>query len=159
MKDYRVGLGFDVHRFSRKKKDLVLGGVKIPFSKGLEAVSDGDVILHAVTDALCGATSLGDIGDYFPPQSKESKGIDSKKIVKFIFKRIVDRFKIINIDVTVIADKPALVSYKREIVKSLENIFCISGVNLKIKSKEGLNILGGSNAISCLATVLVSEIG
>lgn len=158
MKHYKTGLGFDVHKFSRKKKDLVLGGIKIPFKKGLEAVSDGDVLLHAAADALCGAAGLGDIGDYFPPDSIESKGIDSRKIVKFIFEKIINRFKIVNIDITLIAEQPRLVSHKKQIIRSLESIFYTSAVNLKIKSKEGLNILGGRNAIACLATVLVREI-
>ncbi|MBU1122183.1 MAG: 2-C-methyl-D-erythritol 2,4-cyclodiphosphate synthase [Candidatus Omnitrophica bacterium] len=158
MKNYKVGLGFDVHKFSKKKKELVLGGAIIPLARGLEAVSDGDVLLHAVTDALCGAAGLGDIGDYFPPSNKELKGIDSKKIAKFIFKKIVNRFEIINMDITIIADKPPLVFHKKEIMKSLINIFYISAINLKIKSKEGLNVLGGKDAISCLAMVLVKQI-
>ena len=86
MKDYRIGLGFDVHKISKRKKDLILGGAKIPSPFGLVAVSDGDVVLHAASDAICGAGALGDIGDYFKPQDKASKDIDSRKIVEFILK-------------------------------------------------------------------------
>lgn len=153
----RVGLGFDVHRFTKKKKDLILGGVKIPGSIGLLAVSDGDVVLHAITDALCGACSLGDIGDYFPPSASKSKGIDSKKIAKFIMGKINKKFKISNIDVTIVTDKPRLVEHKKKITASLQKIFLTSRVNLKLKSKEGLNVLGGKESIACMAAVLVGK--
>ncbi|MFH1504559.1 MAG: 2-C-methyl-D-erythritol 2,4-cyclodiphosphate synthase [Candidatus Omnitrophota bacterium] len=155
MKDYKVGLGFDVHCFSKTKKDLVLGGVVIPAPFSLKAVSDGDVVLHALSDALCGAAGLGDIGDYFSPQSKKSKNIDSKKIIKFILSKIKNKFKISNVDITIVAEKPKLVLYKKNIVESLKKILSVSAVNLKIKSKEGLDILGSKNAISCIAVVLI----
>ncbi|MEI8348584.1 MAG: 2-C-methyl-D-erythritol 2,4-cyclodiphosphate synthase [Candidatus Omnitrophota bacterium] len=154
MKNYRVGFGFDVHRFSKKNKPLILGAVKIPCDFSLEAVSDGDVLLHAVADALCGACSLGDIGDYFPP-SKKYEGIDSKEIVKFILRKSRKKVKIINLDITIVAEKPKLSSHKKNIVKSLKSIFPVHSINVKIKSKEGLNILGGKDAISCFAVVLV----
>ena len=158
MKKHKVGLGFDVHCFSKAKKDLVLGGVVIPALFSLKAVSDGDVILHAVSDALCGAAGLGDIGDYFSPQDKKSIGLDSKKIVKFILGKVNKKFKISNIDITIITEKPKLVSYKKKIVESLKEILSVSAVNLKIKSKEGLDILGSKNAISCIAAVLLTAL-
>ena len=148
----RVGIGFDLHNLVKVKKDLILGGVKIPSIYGLKAISDGDVVLHAVCDAICGAACLGDIGDYFPPSSKKSKGISSKDIVKVILAK--KKIKILNIDITVIADKPKLVSYKSAILKSLKNIFKVKAVNVKIKSKEGRDFLGSKNAISCVALVL-----
>lgn len=157
MKGYRLGLGFDVHRFAKKKKDLILGGVKIPGARGLLAVSDGDVILHAVADALCGACLLGDIGDYFSPLAKKSKDIDSKKIINFILSKVKKRYKVANIDITVIADKPPLSRHKKNIIKSLKKVLAIPNVNLKVKSKEGLNILGGKNSIACIAVALVKK--
>lgn len=157
MSKYRVGLGFDVHRFTKSRKDLILGGVKIPYFRGLKAVSDGDVVLHAVSDALCGALCLGDIGDYFPPGSKKSKNINSKDIVKFILEKIDNKFNIVNIDVIIITDKPRLLSHKGRIHESLKEIFSISVLNLKVKSKEGMDILGGKDAISCFATVLIKR--
>ena len=102
MKGYSVGLGFDVHKFSKRKKSLILGGVKIPASFSLDAVSDGDLVLHAVCDAICGAAGLGDIGDYFPPQSKKSKNIDSEEIAYFVLKKIGGRYEIANIDIIIV---------------------------------------------------------
>lgn len=155
MDKYRCGLGLDIHRFSRKKKPLILGGVKISDHGGLEAVSDGDVLLHAVCDAICGACCFGDIGDHFPPAAEKSKNISSRKIVEFILKKIYKKFEIVNIDINLIAEKPKLSHYKSEISKSLKNIFGIENINVKIKSKEGGSFFGGRNSISCLAAVLV----
>lgn len=158
MKDCLAGLGFDVHSFSKEKKPLILGGVIIYHASGLEAVSDGDVVLHAVSDAICGSCGLGDIGDYFPPDSEESKDLDSKKIVNFILEKINGKYIINNIDVTIVAEKPKLVTYKKEIENSLKKILSISCVNIKVKSKEGLNILGGKDSIACLVMALVRKI-
>ena len=153
MKDYKVGLGFDVHRLSKRKKNLILGGLKITSSFSLIAVSDGDVVLHAVSDALCGAVGLGDIGDYFSPQDKRSKGIDSKKILNFILKKVNKKYTIGNLDIVIVTDKPRLFPYKGKITKSLEKLLATTKINVKLKSKEGLNILGSKNSISCFAFV------
>ncbi len=157
MKDYKVGLGFDVHRISKKKKGLILGGVKIACPFGLLAVSDGDILLHAVSDALCGAAGLGDIGDYFLPQDKRSKNLDSKKIIKAILKKIGKKLSIVNLDVIIIAQKPKLVTHKPKILKSLKNILGAKSINVKVKSKEKTSILGGKNSISCFALVLMKK--
>lgn len=146
----RVGLGFDLHKFDLKKKKIVLCGVKIDCGFGLKAVSDGDVALHAICDAILGSACLGDIGDYFPVNSKKSKGISSKKIVEDILGKIKNEFSISNIDLTIVAQKPRLVKHKKKMVESLEKIFKIP-VNVKIKSKENTDILGGIDSISCLA--------
>jgi 2-C-methyl-D-erythritol 2,4-cyclodiphosphate synthase len=156
MENFSTGLGFDVHRFIKSAKPLILGGVLIPSNLSLSAVSDGDVVLHAVTDAICGASSLGDIGDYFPPSDPKCKNLDSKKIVKFILKKC-HGYKIINIDITIIAEKPRLVTHKEKITRSLKTTFNCSKINVKIKSKEGLNILGGINSIACLAVALLKK--
>lgn len=157
MRGYKVGLGFDIHRLSRKKKDLVLGGAKIPSIFSLIAVSDGDAVLHAVSDALCGAAGLGDIGDYFPPQDKKSKGIDSKEIVNFILNKIKKKFTIGNLDIIIVTDKPRLFPYKGKITKSLKKLLSTTKINVKLKSKEGLNILGSKNGISCFAFVSLRQ--
>jgi 2-C-methyl-D-erythritol 2,4-cyclodiphosphate synthase len=152
-----VGLGFDVHRFTKKRRDLVLGGIKIRYPQGLLAVSDGDVLLHAICDALLGAANLGDIGDYFAPSQPSLQGIDSRRIVKLVLERISKRFKIVNIDITLVADRPPLAKYKLKIIDSLVKIFKAREINLKIKSKERLNLLGSPNSISCLAIVLLEK--
>ncbi|UCG35694.1 MAG: 2-C-methyl-D-erythritol 2,4-cyclodiphosphate synthase [Candidatus Omnitrophota bacterium] len=151
-KQLRAGIGFDIHNLIKAKKDLILGAVKIPSLYSLKAVSDGDVVLHAICDAICGVACLGDIGDYFAPSSRRSKGISSKDIVKVILAK--KKIKILNIDVTIITDKPKLVFYKRAMLKSLKKIFKVEALNLKIKSKEGRDFLGSKNAISCVALVL-----
>ena len=135
-----------------------MGGFSIKYPLGLRAVSDGDVIVHAICDGILGAAALGDIGDYFPPQSSASRGILSISIVERVLKKIKKRFKIINIDITVIAQKPRLRKYKPQIIASLEKIFKNKKINLKIKSKEGMNILGGVRAISCFAIVLLKSV-
>ncbi|MCD6583146.1 MAG: 2-C-methyl-D-erythritol 2,4-cyclodiphosphate synthase [Candidatus Omnitrophica bacterium] len=153
-----VGLGFDVHRFTKRKKRLVLGGWKIDYPWGLEAVSDGDVILHAICDAILGGAGLGDIGDYFPPYQKKFQGMSSKRIVNLVLKKIKDKFEIANIDVTVILDRLRLSPYKREIVASLRRIFRVEKINFKIKSRESLELLGGKDAVACLAVVLLRQV-
>ncbi len=158
MENYRIGLGFDLHKITKAKKELILGGYKINCGFGLEAVSDGDLVLHTVADAICGAACLGDIGDYFPPGAQESKGIDSKKITRFVLSKIKNKYKLVNVDITLVAEQPRLFSHKKGIVCSLKSIFKISDINLKVKSKERTHSLGGIDTISCLAAVLVSKV-
>lgn len=155
MSSCRVGFGFDVHKFANKSGKLILGGVCVSESFCLDAVSDGDVLLHAVADAICGAAGLGDIGDYFPPELEKSKGISSKEILNFILKKVKRKFTISNLDLTIIAEKPKLVLHKPAILRSLISLLACKNINVKIKSKEGLNILGGTEAIACMATVLL----
>ncbi|OPX29870.1 MAG: 2-C-methyl-D-erythritol 2,4-cyclodiphosphate synthase [Candidatus Omnitrophica bacterium 4484_171] len=153
----RIGFGFDVHKFNRRKKYILLGGLKIDCGFGVVAVSDGDVILHAVCDAILGAASLGDIGDYFPPREEKSRGIKSIDIAGFVLDKIKGVFSIRNIDITIIADKPPLSSHKSKMVKSIRRIFRAKNINVKIKSKEGLDILGSKNAVSCFAIALLAR--
>jgi len=153
----KSGLGFDVHRFTPRKKYLVLGGVKIACGFGVEAVSDGDVVLHAICDGICGAACIGDIGDYFPPGVSSSKDIKSTQIVRRIIQIIKKDFILNNIDVTIIGDRPPLAKHKKRMQESLKRIFKINSVNIKIKSKEGLDILGGRDSISCFALVTLVE--
>ena len=126
-------------------------------SIGLEAVSDGDVVLHAIADGICGGCALGEIGDYFPPQDIKSKNIKSKKILDTILADTKDKFKIENIDITILAEKPQLSPHKKRMLGSLKKIFPKISINVKIKSKEGLDILGGRDSIACVAAVLVRK--
>jgi len=157
MKTYSVGLGFDAHKFSQSKKALILGGVTISAGISLEAVSDGDLLLHAICDAICGAAGLGDIGDYFPPDSGKSKDLDSREIVYFVLKKIGGCWRIANIDLTIVTDKPPLAEHKPAIIRSLSKILATQDINLKVKSKEGLDILGSKDGMSCLASVLLQR--
>ena len=124
---------------------------------GLEAVSDGDVVLHAVADGICGAAGLGDIGDYFPPSAAKSKGIKSKKILATILADIKGKFIIDNIDITIMAQKPRLKIHKAKMTAALKKIFPQIPINVKIKSKEGLDILGGIDSISSVAAILLRK--
>jgi len=151
----RIGFGFDVHKFDHKKKHILLGGLKINCGFGVMAVSDGDVVLHAVCDAILGAASLGDIGDYFPPAKEKSRGIKSINIAESVLKKVRGIFRIKNVDITIITDKPPLLSHKDRMAKSMSKIFKTKNINVKIKSKEGLDILGSKDAISCFAAVLL----
>lgn len=152
-----VGLGFDVHKFIKGRRGFLLGGVRIECEWEVDAVSDGDVVLHAVCDSLLGAAGLGDIGDYFPPGKEKIKGIESRKILEFVLAKIKRKFKIVNVDITIVADKPPLKSYKPQIVNSLKQMLEVEMVNLKVKSKEKTIVFGGSDSIVCWAIVSLKE--
>ena len=134
----RVGLGFDVHRMVKGRK-LILGGVRIPHNKGLLGVSDADVILHSICDAILGTLGKGDIGDYFPPKDPKNKGITSDKILKKVLSLLKKR-KINNLDITLIVQKPRLKKYKKKIENNLCKLLKLAKnkLNLKVKSQENL---------------------
>ncbi|MCD6539577.1 MAG: 2-C-methyl-D-erythritol 2,4-cyclodiphosphate synthase [Candidatus Omnitrophica bacterium] len=150
----RVGLGFDVHRLV-KGRELILAGVKIPYKKGLSGVSDADVVFHSLSDAILGALGLGDIGDYFPPQDKKNKGLESKVILKKALSLLKNK-KINNLDITLISDKPRLKPYKDKMRESLKNLLKLSKdkINIKIKSQESLLPLS-KEAIFCISVVTI----
>lgn len=156
----RIGMGYDVHRLT-KGRDLIVGGVKIPYEKGLLGHSDADVLLHAVMDALLGAAALGDIGRHFPDTDPEYKGISSLKLLEHVGRMIEDKLYVIgNIDATIIAQKPKMAPY---IEKMRENIaealhIDIEQVNIKATTEEGLGFTGTGEGISaqsvaCLETI------
>ena len=150
----RVGLGFDVHRLVKGRK-LILAGVEIPYKKGLLGVSDADVVLHSLSDAILGALGLGDIGDYFPPQDKRNKGLESKVILKKVLSLLKNK-KINNLDITLISDKPKLKPYKDKMRENLKNLLKLpkNKINIKIKSQEGLLPLS-QQAIFCISVVTI----
>ncbi len=136
----RVGLGFDLHKFSRGRK-LILAGVEIPYEKGLLGNSDADVVLHSIADAVLGALGKGDIGDYFPDDSPASQGISSLQIINKVLQILREnKENIINLDITIILDSPRLLSYKPAFRQSLSRILNLSEscINIKIKSQEGI---------------------
>ena len=156
----RIGHGYDVHRLV-EGRDLILGGVKIPYEKGLLGHSDADVLLHAVSDALLGAAGLGDIGRHFPDTDPKYKGADSLELLRQVYRKISEKgYKVGNIDVTMIAQKPKLKDY---IPQMQANIAAAVGtspdrVNVKATTEEKLGFTGTGEGMSCHAVCLLEEI-
>ena len=155
----RIGHGYDVHRLT-EGRDLILGGVKIPYEKGLLGHSDADVLLHAVMDALLGAAALGDIGRHFPDTDPAYKGIDSRKLLREVAEKIdAAGYRVENLDVTVIAQRPKL---KDHIPAMEENIASdlhigIDQVNVKATTEEKLGFTGDGSGMACHAVCLLEE--
>lgn len=153
----RVGQGYDVHQLV-EGRDLILGGVNIPFEKGLLGHSDADALLHAITDALLGAAGLGDIGSYFPDTAAEFKDADSRVLLREAYQSVQALgWKVVNVDTTVIAQKPKLAPH---IPAMRANIAADLGfpencVNIKGKTNEKLGYLGRMEAIEAQAAVLL----
>ncbi len=156
----RTGLGFDIHRFAEGRKFL-LGGVEIPFEKGLLGHSDGDVLLHALSDALLGAMGKPDIGSFFPDTEESIKGIESRKILAKALELLEkEGFYIENIDITVICEKPRLLPFFPAVKKSLSGMMAGVGgerIGLKAKTFEGLGEIGAGNACACIVSVLIEN--
>ena len=155
----RVGTGFDIHRLVAGRR-LVLGGVELPHAKGLLGHSDGDVLLHAIADALLGAAALGDIGECFPDSDPKTEGIDSRLILKHVCQLLRrHRFEIVNVDATVIAEQPKLMPHKTAIRKSIAKTLgiAVGCVGLKAKTMERLGPIGRGQAIAAQAVALVRE--
>lgn len=153
----RIGHGYDVHRLVENRK-LILGGVEIPFEKGLLGHSDADVLLHAISDALLGAATLGDIGKHFPDSDPAYKGINSRKLLRHVVKLIKDNgLSVGNIDCTVIAQRPKLKDYIENMRKNIAED-CgvdISYVNVKATTEENLGFTGDESGISAHAVCVL----
>lgn len=155
----RIGHGYDVHRLVEGRK-LILGGVELDFALGLLGHSDADVLLHAVSDALLGAAGLGDIGRHFPDTDPQYKGADSLELLRIVGQKVAAAgYRISNVDVTVLAQKPKL---KDHIRKMEENIAAALGiaadrVNVKATTEEGLGFTGAMEGIACHAVCLLEE--
>ncbi|SHE99629.1 2-C-methyl-D-erythritol 2,4-cyclodiphosphate synthase [Mariniphaga anaerophila] len=155
----RIGQGYDVHRLA-EGETLWLGGILIPHSKGTVAHSDGDVLLHAVCDALLGAVSLGDIGTHFPDTSAQFKNIDSKILLRETYSLVKAKgFEIVNIDSTISAQQPKLKPYIPEIKKAMADVLGIDTERISVKATttEHLGFEGREEGISALAAVLVMK--
>ena len=155
----RIGHGYDVHRLV-EGRDLILGGVKIDYEKGLLGHSDADVLLHAVSDALLGAAGLGDIGRHFPDTDPKYKGADSLELLREVYRKISGKgFRVGNIDVTMIAQKPKLKDF---IPQMQENIAAAVGVapdrvNVKATTEEKLGFTGSGEGMACHAVCLLED--
>ncbi len=157
----RIGIGYDIHRLSREKDKLILGGVEIPYIKGLVGYSDADVLLHAVCDALLGAAALGDIGMHFPDTDPSFKDISSVKLLKEVKKLLAkEKFYIINIDSTLIAEEPKLGPFKVKIRNSIAAILELkeNQVNVKATTSEGCGAIGKGEAMAAFAIASIEKV-
>lgn len=155
----RIGHGYDVHRLT-EGRDLILGGVKIPYSLGLDGHSDADVLLHAVMDALLGAAALRDIGYHFPDTDPAYKGADSLKLLGIVGGMIRSAgYQVGNIDVTMIAQKPKLKEYIPQMTKNIAAALGIAEnqVNVKATTEERLGFTGSGEGMSCHAVCLLVD--
>jgi 2-C-methyl-D-erythritol 2,4-cyclodiphosphate synthase len=155
----RIGQGYDVHRLA-EGETLWLGGILIPHLKGTVAHSDGDVLIHAICDALLGAVNLGDIGTHFPDNAEEYKNIDSKMLLKETYALVKNAgFEIVNIDTTVSAQQPKLKPFIPEMKKIMAEVLGVETVQISVKATttEKLGFEGREEGISALAVVLVQK--
>ena len=155
----RIGHGYDVHKLV-ECRDLILGGVNIPFEKGLLGHSDADVLLHAVTDALLGAAAMGDIGKLFPDTDMQYKGADSLVLLQKAWEQIQAKgYRVGNIDVTMIAQRPKLKDYIPQMVQNIARaVGCDPGrVNVKATTEEHLGFTGDGSGMACHAVCLLEE--
>ena len=155
----RIGHGYDVHKLV-EGRDLILGGVKIEYEKGLLGHSDADVLLHAVSDALLGAAGLGDIGRHFPDTDPKYKGADSLKLLENVAQKVtVAGYRVSNIDVTMIAQRPKLKDHIPQMVLNIASAVGIAPnrVNVKATTEEKLGFTGNGEGMSCHAVCLLEE--
>ncbi len=155
--EYRTGIGTDIHRLA-EERDLKLGGILIPFPKGLLGHSDGDAVLHAVIDSLLGAMGMGDIGTFFPDRDPDWQDADSRDLLLKITQYLADqRWEVVNLDVIIHAEQPRLEPYKMQIKRCIASILGIDflNVNVKAKTNEGLGEIGAGLAIAATAAVLL----
>ncbi len=156
---YRIGQGYDAHRFCDDGK-LILGGVTIAYEKGMLAHSDGDVVLHALCDALLGAAALGDIGKHFPDSDSQFKNIDSRILVQNVIKQLaVLKYSVVNVDLTVIAQAPRLSPYIQEMRENIakDTRLSIDAVNVKATTTEGMGFEGRGEGIAANVVVLLDK--
>lgn len=156
----RVGMGYDVHKLV-EGRDLILGGVKIPYEKGLLGHSDADVLVHAIMDALLGAAALGDIGKHFPDTDERYKGISSMELLGHVVKLLDEHLYVIeNIDATIIAQRPKMAPHIQKMRENIAEILRIDvdQINVKATTEEGLGFTGAGDGISSQAICLIEKI-
>lgn len=156
---FRIGFGYDVHQLT-KDRDFWLGGIKIAYNKGSLGHSDGDVLLHAICDALLGASNLRDIGFHFPDTSSEFKGIDSKLLLKKVVSLISEKgYSIVNIDSTICLQKPKIMDFIPHMKKVLADVMsvAIDNVSIKATTTEKLGFIGREEGISAYAVALIQK--
>ncbi len=156
----RIGMGYDVHRLT-EGRDLILGGVRIPYEKGLLGHSDADVLVHAVMDALLGAAALGDIGRHFPDTDPEYEGASSIRLLEHVGRLLGEKgYAVGNVDATIVAQRPKMAPYMEEMRENMAKALGVlpDRINIKATTEEGLGFTGSgegisSQAVACLETV------
>ncbi|MDO8734832.1 MAG: 2-C-methyl-D-erythritol 2,4-cyclodiphosphate synthase [Elusimicrobiota bacterium] len=153
----RIGFGYDIHKLV-KGRPLFLGGIKIPYSKGLLAHSDGDVLLHSICDSLLGSAGLGDIGQHFPNTDKKYKNISSLALLEKTFILLKKSgYKIINIDTMLVAKEPKISPYIGKMKKEISKIIGTKNISIKATTNEGIGDLGKGKAICAYAVCLIKK--
>ena len=153
--NYKVGMGYDIHRLVKGRK-LMLGGIEVPHTHGLEGHSDADVVLHAICDALLGAAGLGDIGEHYPNTDPKYKGISSSLLLKTTNQKVNDMgYKVSNVDVMIMAEEPKLQDYKSKMRFHIAFELAVdeTQVNVKAGTNEGLGFIGAKEAIAAYAVI------
>jgi len=155
--EYRIGFGYDVHQFADERK-LMLGGIEVPFERGLKGHSDADALLHSICDAMLGALALGDIGKHFPDTDPQYKGVDSKVLLSKI-NQLVDGegYKLGNLDSTIVLQRPKLRPYIDEMRKTISKIlYCnIEQISVKATTSEWMGFVGEEKGIKVISTVMM----
>lgn len=155
----RVGIGYDVHRLVLNR-DLILGGIKIPYEKGLLGHSDADVLTHAITDSLLGAAGLGDIGTHFPDTDKKFENISSIKLLEIVYQMLLEKnYLIVNIDAIIIAEEPKMSAYMGQMRENIAYALKLTteNVNLKATTEEGLGFTGSKEGIAAQAICMIRQ--
>ncbi len=155
----RVGHGYDVHRF-KEGGEVILGGVHIPYEQGLEAHSDGDVVLHALSDALLGAAALGDIGKHFPDTDPDFKGADSRVLLRHVYGIVQEKgYRLVNADITIIAQSPKMAPHIAAMCRNIADDLNVDVdcVNVKATTTEKLGFEGRKEGIAVQAVVLIEK--
>jgi len=153
----KIGFGYDIHRFV-KGRPLVLGGVKIPFNKGILAHSDGDVLLHSICDSLLGAAGLGDIGKQFPNTDKKFKNISSLTLLETVFSMLKKSgYKVVNIDTMIVAKQPKIAPYTEKMRETISKVIKTKNISIKATTNEGVGDIGKGRAVCCYAVCLIEK--
>ena len=157
--ELKIGFGYDTHRFTQGDH-IVIGGEKILFSKGIDSHSDGDVLLHAICDALLGAAGLGDIGNHFPDSNPAYKDIDSSELVKKVVKELGNKNYIVsNVDCTVVLERPKLAEHISNMRMNVSKLLDTSddSINIKATTNEGMSFIGRGEGVAAFAVALVLQ--
>lgn len=158
---FRVGIGYDAHRFVRGRK-LILGGIEIPFEKGLEGWSDADVLSHAIADAILGAASSGDIGKHFPPGDPRWKNAPSLDLIAASVNLVGNMgFEVVNVDSVLILEAPKVADYREQMMENIASALAVEAINVSVKATttEGMGFAGTGEGAAAQAIVLLKATG